>query len=157
MALLIGRNNIGATGFGSASQMILVPIVATFSGIITELAVHSLGAANLKLAIYADASGPSTRLWVKNTNTLVAAGWNTIAVSNIPVIAGVTYWLAYNGDTGTIVTYDSSTGGAHYLAADYATVGCPADPSGSTHYGSWPNVQAWGTPSVGGGGSITIF
>jgi len=94
---IIGAGNVSIDNYLPENVFHLSKFIAEFSGIISEVKVYSNAPADIKVAVYSDVGGePSSLLSVVNTPTAVVAGWNTIAIPNISLTIGTSYWLAFN-------------------------------------------------------------
>lgn len=158
--LLIGSDVTNADG-GGVSYLSASLFTAIATGTVTELRIKTSATPHAKVAIYADNNGDiGTQLWVNNSGYTCSPGWNIINVSpGLAVIAGTKYWLAVNIDSFNF-SYQSpgAAGQWRQKVADYATVGCPADGSGTTAYALAITIMAYGTPTGSKiGNNIMIF
>ena len=109
----------------------------------TKFKVKFLAAGTVAYAVYADSSGsPGARLAQQATPQTVAAGWNTLAISDVSITSGNYYWLSVYVATGNI-GYNTS-GGTRKYKASASTFPDPFDNTGFTN-DSIPVFEAgWG-------------
>lgn len=149
---IIGVSSEGSDENVAADYLSASIFAASASGNIDEFRIHMHGTSNVKAAIYANNAGDiGTQLWVNNTGQSCSAGWNTFTVSpGVAVVSGTSYWLAFNIDTQYTVHYVAGGGTTpvnyRYKSANYTTVGCPSDGSGTSTYAHVLSLQGWKNP-----------
>jgi len=147
MKKLIGVASEGATDANITNRFYASKFTAVQSGKMLEFRIHMHGSGNVKVAIYADNAGEiGTQLWVQNTGQAVLAEqWNRIKVSpHLSIVSGTLYWLAVNYSADNIGHYAYTDDALRYGAYDYATIGCPASPTGLSSETVAMSLQGWG-------------
>jgi Tol biopolymer transport system component len=104
-----GSDNIANFKYGSGEDQVhYVKVTPDKSGTISIIKVYSTKEGKVKAAIYendAKTDLPAKKLNSNDSPTACAANqWNNVSISSTPVIAGTTYWLAFNSDTTGVVT-----------------------------------------------------
>ena len=73
-------------------------------------------ATRVVLGLYSDAGGAPGALLGSGTGTVTSDAWNTVTLTDVPVVAGQEYWLAILGISGQI-GYQQRYGGCHTVAS----------------------------------------
>jgi hypothetical protein len=145
---LIGADDAASNSTATPGYMFMEKWTASSSGTVSMIRVKGTSTGAVKVAIYADSGGqPGTLLGYQNTSTPIAAGWNTIYLSQTAsILVGTYYWLATTSGTSCMgfVYQTTATGG--YKAIDYNTFTFSNSPSGITNQSMW-YIQAagWGS------------
>ncbi|MCX5796708.1 MAG: IPT/TIG domain-containing protein, partial [Elusimicrobia bacterium] len=119
------------TGRAKATQATLAT-----DAIVQSLSFYAHDTGNVRLALYSDSSGPSSKLWESGDVAATAASWNTVLISagsptSLTLNSG-TYWLAWQWNaTSNGPSYTAgSAGSGNYLWQVYGAF--PASWSGGT-------------------------
>jgi hypothetical protein len=145
--ILIGNGDVTPLGSDVSNYILWDEYVAQASGNVTQIGIKANSSGNVKVAIYANNAGtPGALLNAVNTSTAVTPGWNSISITSTPVVAGTTYFLAYDSDS-SIIGYVYGGGTVFYLPATYSGFTFPTNAAGYS-FGSWSGyhtIGGWGT------------
>jgi hypothetical protein len=142
---LVGNDDLSAVAGAPANIVRAQSFVASRTGSLTEIQIEVLDNVNVMVAVYSDNGGvPYTRL-TSSSSTTCTTGFVTIAVSPISIIAGTTYWLAFNS-SDSHVAYKTVAGVSHeYKSALYASfTWADPYPTGLTNSGGSLQIAGWG-------------
>lgn len=122
----IGNTNTG-TGAFSANYDVLDKYSTSFP--MTAIEIHTRGTAsgNVKVNLFSDSSGPSSKLLTTVAGAVTGSSWKTFTVGPY-YLPTASYWLSAKTDTAQGITYTSTTGGtsdykSNTYANDFATSG----------------------------------
>ena len=111
---LIGNSNGTGTTQWSVNTIALQKFAAIASGSLTtiKLLIDAFGGSPYgKVAIYADNSGnPGAFLVSTASQALVSDSLNSFSIGPVDVVAGTSYWLAFNSTGATCVLRSSTVG-----------------------------------------------
>ena len=84
------------------------------------------------VGVYASANGhPGALLSTGSASSIAAGAWNTVPISQSPLVSGITYWIAILGEGGALHFRDRGNGP------------CPSESSAQTSLGKLP--ASWST------------
>ena len=127
--------------------------VAVASGTLKSLRVKCATSGFVTLAIFSDNANSPGLLLASTPSTGVAAGWNTIGVSDVEIISGIKYWLANHPSAAGIVYLMADSGQPlKYLLNPGYPIMWANNPSGLTSATYRIAIAGWGEV-VGGGGA----
>jgi hypothetical protein len=87
-------------------------------------------ARTIVVGLYASTNGrPGALLSTGSASSIAAGAWNTVAISQSPIVSGATYWVAILGEGGALHFRDRGNGP------------CPSESSAQTNLGKLP--AAW--------------
>jgi hypothetical protein len=119
----IGGTDVEIANGGGASVR-ACPIVASKSGTVTHVGINcgTPAGANIMVAIYSGDADSPLNLLAQSASTAAVAGWNDLALSTtVSVVAGSTYWLAFENDNDDFTTYRVENGTLLYYTTAYGT------------------------------------
>lgn len=128
---LVGTDTIGTDPCSGGNHR-LTKFVATDSGAVDEFRVYSLSNGFVKVNIYEtnEAGEPGDLVWAQDSSQSVTGpGWNTIAVPDVAVVTGTTYWLGANGNAGGRVSFSGDASTTRLKSSSYPSFNAP-DPAG---------------------------
>ena len=132
----IGNATSTAYGGGNQNRIWAWPIVASNSGTLQSIGQNiATAAGNVIFALYSDNSGVPHTLLATTAGAASVNGWNDQAATAVSIVAGTTYWLAFECDSGSDIQYSTpnNTGSVSYfLPAVYGTFSNPYVPTGSS-------------------------
>ena len=116
------------------------------AGQLNTIYVKSAGAANAKVALYADNAGEPGTLLGYSVSKAIVAGWNAITLITPVVLSAGSYWLSSVCDSSSKTLRIATGGTARYVAMTY-TDPFPNPPAG-TSSGTFDHALCgYGNPS----------
>jgi len=117
-----GTSTTDTIGDSTASHndlygMLAFPVTASQSGPLSTVGVNVPAAnGNLSVAIYSTLSGNVlSGLLGQSASAPMVAGWNDLAIpGSIPIVAGTTYYIAFQFSSPSAYWYQSSSGAGYY-------------------------------------------
>ena len=151
--LLVGTEDTEWDSGSAADRFRMSRFQAVKSGTAKTLKHYTgLGQGRCKLAIYADSSGSPGAL-LASTGEIRADAfktWFEASISDVSIVSGTYYWLAWITDYGSIVALHLSTGTNKSRSETYSTFSYP-NPAGSLDaYANQGIVACMGEESAGG-------
>lgn len=132
VALSVGASN-GTSSYANSTKY-------THSGgncDVNRMAIYcrltGMVAANVKLAIYSDSSGPNAPLAYTGAIAVASDDWTADAAlsETVSLVDSTVYWLAFIGDDVFSYKYDTGSAGDSHYDTDVAYGSFPANPFGS--------------------------
>jgi len=159
-AVLIGTQTVGSnrddnpSGYAEAFKA-----TATASGTITSISVYvdaTSTATQLVTGLYAsNGSHPGVLLTQGSLSAPVAGAWNTVPVPNATISAGVIYWIAILGPSGTLRFRDTLSGAAASAEASAQST-LTSLPATWTTGSSFPNAPLSAYASAASGPVLSV-
>lgn len=122
------------TGLAKATKFTL-----TETGTPSSMSFYSHAVGNVRLAMFSDSSGPSSRLCETADTAVTATAWTSPSIS-CGSLSAADYWLVWQWNPGTAYaagpSYNSTAGSGNYLYQSYAAF--PATWTGGT-----PSTEQW--------------
>ena len=95
------------------------PIVPSFSGFVTTIGINlKTAVGNARVAIYNNTLNAPDTLMDESSSEVAVDGWNDLNVST-SISAGITYWLAFQVDSGSAYVYYNNSGSSYWLNQSY--------------------------------------
>ena len=127
---LVGRESESWNSFTGINYFILSKFQAGLSGVGKKIMIYGTYATgNAKTAIYSDSGGSPDALLAAASAISVHQGWAEASISDVNIVSGNYYWLAWNCDTSMCVG-GNNTGTNKYKSATYSSFSFP-DPAGT--------------------------
>ena len=151
--LLVGTEDTEWDGGSSSNQFRMSRFQAIKSGTAKTLKHYTaLGNGCCKLAIYADSGGSPGALLASTSeiNAGATETWFEASISDVSIVAGQYYWIAWITDHSGVVALHLSTGTNKSRSETYSTFSYP-NPAGSLDaYANQGIVACMGEESAGG-------
>lgn len=112
-------------------------------GTLTGIRLKSNGAANAKVAVYADSAGEPGTLLAYSVSTPISLGWNTIPLNTRVVLSAGSYWLASICDASGKTLRNATGGTERYASMTYANA-FPDPPVGTSSAAYDQAIAGWG-------------
>lgn len=113
------------------------------AGTLTGIRLKSNGAANVKVAVYADDAGEPGALLGYSASTAIASGWNAVPLTASVVLSAGSYWLASICDASGKTLRNATGGTERYASMTYANA-FPDPPVGTSSAAYDQAIAGWG-------------
>jgi hypothetical protein len=130
-------SNMSGHGASNVGYIVGHAITASASGQLLSIGINYLtGAGNGRVAIFSTYSGGKfSGLLTQSGSVALSNGWNDVSVSSVPIVSGVTYYIAWQVDSNSADVYIVNLGGNEYYQT--FTYGVFTDPTGTLSTGTY--------------------